>query len=323
LVVGQRATIHVKIKKQPAKKTKFYIDEMIKAYNGTSDRSLFDPGLIRDGIMFGEDYPLELQKVLADLCRYRQGTYNFDQGRCDFTYIRTPRIAITDFNDILDWADGFGINSNMNMHAVIGSWMFNDSTTGSVERFSAFFDYLGERQTLYRYLTSYTPDSFASGTYSRVVTGLENTQRLVPDTMQLREELAKRDIMFYARRSDDGTYALSEDSAYIPNLDSVMKSVGSGIQFNRIMNILYCFIRDNKIINPTTDNINFLVKQMSSLISGPAAHFSNKVTITGGISPRENEAARDVVLYDVRVEGHGYSRHNRLEMNIERPATAS
>jgi len=315
--IGDEVEVIVELVKEPAEQTQFFLDELTKCYTGDIDDNVFDPSIMRDAICFGENYPQSLQVAVADFVRYRQGVYNFDQGRCDCCYIRTPNTDMTDFADILEWGDGFGAAKNMNMHPVIGNWDFLDDSTGSVERFSSFYDYLGSTAALYNYLVSYTTDSFASGDYSKIIGGQENTQRLIPSTKEMKEELALRDFMFYYRRTD-GYYYLSEDSAYIPNIDSVMKSVGSNIHFNRIMNELYCFLRDNKIIRPTAENLNILTEKMKKRVAAPVSHFGNNFTLTAGMSTIETEAARDVVVYDVRITGNSYSRHNRLEMNIER-----
>ena len=318
--IGTPFTFTVTLSTEPAAQTQFFVDELKKCYGGEIDPAVLDPSFMRDAIIFGEWYPNELQEHIAEFVRYHDGTINYDGGRCDMTYIRTPPLSVTTIDEAIEWAQSFGTSKNMNMHTVIGRWSFIDPSTGSSEKFSAFFDYLGTNGVLYNYLTSYTPDSIASGSYSEVISGAENTQELVPKTVANRETLAKADVMFYARKSN-GNYALSEDSAHIPNIDSVMKNIGSGIHFNKMINRLYCFARDNKIIDATDENLTILKQKAWNLISEIAAAFNNNVTVTTLLSDHEYEKDSDVVLFQLNVIGHNYSRHNRIAAIIERSSS--
>ena len=318
--IGTPFTFTVTLSTEPAAQTQFFVDELKRCYSGDIDPAVLDPSFMRDAIIFGEWYPNELQETVAEFVRYHDGTLNYDGGRCDMTYIRTPTLKVETISDAIDWANSFGTGKNMNMHAVIGRWSFTDPSTGSSEKFSAFFDYLGTNGVLYNYLTSYTPDSFASGSYSEVISGAENTQELIPSTKDERESLAKADVMFYARKSN-GNYALSEDSAHIPNIDSVMKNIGSGIHFNKIINITYCYARDNKIVNPTEENLTILKNNLETKLADPVSAFNNNFTLKVFLSDTTQEADSDVVIYQPTIIGHSYSRHARVDAIIERSSS--
>ena len=320
--IGTPFTFTVTLSTEPAQQTQFFVDELKRCYGGDIDPAVLDPSFMRDAIIFGEWYPNELQEHIAEFVRYHDGNINYDGGRCDMTYIRTPPLSVTTIDEAIEWAQSFGSNKNMNMHTVIGRWSFTDPSTGSSEKFSAFFDYLGSNAVLYNYLTSYTPDSIASGSYSEIISGAENTQELVPKTKTERETLAKADVMFYARKSN-GNYALSEDSAHIPDIDSVMKNVGSCVHFNKMINRLYCFARDNKIVNATDENLTILKTKAYDLISEIAAAFNDNITLSTLLSDHEYEKDSDVVLYQLNVIGHSYSRHARVDAIIERSDSSS
>lgn len=295
---------------------------LIEVFTGVTDDSIFDPSIVRDCIVFGEDFPDSVQEAIDELTRYHEDVVNYERSRVDWTYIRTPRLKIRTLSAALDWVDGFKneFKKNINMHPVIGQFRFTDTVTRTQEYFSAFYDYIGTDGVLFDYLTSCTPRSFASGTYSVVTKGATNSQLLVPRTSTEREELKKRDVMYYRRRSD-GTYALGDDNGYNIGYDSVLKSIGSNIQFNRIMNIAYLILRDNRIINPTADELEILRRNIESAIAKPMKHFEDKVKVTIGISNNEMEAGKNVVLCNIYVTGHEYSRYNRLHMISQREST--
>lgn len=302
---------------------KVWEDLLIKAYSGELDDSIFDPTIVPDGIMFGEQYPVAVQEQMDTLCKYKEDVLNVETVRPDFCYIRTPQEKVNTISKALDWSDGFlnGDKKNINMHPLIGSWRFTDQTTGAQERFSGCFDWLGDGSILFDYLFSCTHKAFATGDYSIITKGATNSQMLIPRTSTEREELKKREIMYFKRRST-GMYALGEDTGYIINKDSVLKNIGSNIQFNRIMNIAHNIMRDNVIIDPTTDDLESLKRKIESAIVNPAQHFKDKVSITIGLSTNSQEVDRNVVLCEIRITGNDYSRYNRLHMIAQRDTSA-
>ncbi len=300
---------------------KVWPDLLIKAYTGELDDAIFDSSIVPDSILFGEQYPVAVQEVIDNLCKYKEDVVNCETVRPDFMYIRTPDNSVNTIQKVIDWQEGFlnAEKKNINMHPLIGSWRFTDQTTGAQERFSGCFDWLGSGSILFDYLFSCTPKSFASGDYSIVTKGATNSQMLVPRTSAEREELKKRDIMYFKRRST-GLYALGEDTGYIVGKESVLKSIGSNIQFNRMINIAHNIMRDNVIIDPTTDELDNLKRKIESAIVNPAKHFKDKVSVVIGKSTHPMEIDRNVVLCEIRVTGNEYSRHNRLHMIAQRAA---
>ena len=300
---------------------KVWPDLLIKAYSGELDDSIFDSSIVPDSILFGEQYPVEVQEEIDKLCKYQEDVVNCETVRPDFMYIRTPDNSVNTIQKVLEWQEGFlnGEKKNINMHPLVGSWRFTDRTTGAQERFSGCFDWLGSGSILFDYLFSCTPKSFASGDYSIVTKGATNSQMLVPRTSTEREELKKRDIMYFKRRST-GLYALGEDTGYIIGKESVLKSIGSNIQFNRMVNIAHNIMRDNVIIDPTTDELDNLKRKIESAIVNPAKHFKDKVSVIIGKSTHPMEIDKNVVLCEIRVTGNEYSRHNRLHMIAQRAA---
>ena len=303
---------------------KVWSDLLIKAYSGELDDSLFDSSIVPDGILFGEQYPIEVQEEIDKLCKYKEDVLNVETVRPDFCYIRTPEEKVNTIQKALDWSDGFlnGDKKNLNMHPLIGSWRFTDTTTGAQERFSGCFDWLGDGSILFDYLFSCTHKAFATGDYSVITKGATNSQLLVPRTSGEREELKKREIMYFKRRST-GLYALGEDTGYIVGKESVLKNIGSNIQFNRIMNIAHNIMKDNVIIDPTTDDLESLKRKIEAAIVNPAKHFKDKVSVTIGLSTHAQEVNRNVVLCEIRVTGNDYSRYNRLHMVAQRDSATN
>lgn len=303
---------------------KVWSDLLIKAYSGELDDSLFDSSIVPDGILFGEQYPIEVQEEIDKLCKYKEDVLNVETVRPDFCYIRTPEEKVNTIQKALDWSDGFlnGDKKNLNMHPLIGSWRFTDTTTGAQERFSGCFDWLGDGSILFDYLFSCTHKAFATGDYSVITKGATNSQLLVPRTSGEREELKKREIMYFKRRST-GLYALGEDTGYIVGKESVLKNIGSNIQFNRIMNIAHNIMKDNVIIDPTTDDLEALKRKIEAAIVNPAKHFKDKVSVTIGLSTHAQEVNRNVVLCEIRVTGNDYSRYNRLHMVAQRDSATN
>lgn len=303
------------------KKYKIWNRMLINFFKGITDDCIFDPTIVRDAIVFADDYPDEVQEVIDDFTRYREGEINFENGRCDMCFIRTPDRSVKNITEALDWQGAFlNKTKNINMHPVIGAWRFTDPSTGSQETYQAFFDYLGTNSSLFRYLSSCVPDSFASGDWSMITKGAVNSMTLVPRTHAEREELANRDIIYYKRRPG-GYYTLGHDTGYNIGMDSVLKSIGSNIQFNRILNLALMELLKNQIINPTKDRLAILQRDVELAISQPAKHFNGKVSVSIGVSTHEKEVDKKVVLCEITVTGHEYSRSNRLHMIAQRPDT--
>lgn len=301
---------------------KVWVRLLNNVYEGVTDDAIFDPSIIKHAILFGEEYPLEVQETIDSLCKNHVDVINYEKSRVDWTYIRTPDPHETKtITQVLNWTDGFKNRDkkNINMHPVCGSWRFLDETTGNQERFNAFFDFIGNGGVLFKYLKSATPASFASGTYSVITKGATNSQLLVPRTSTEREALKNRDIMYFRRRSD-GTYALGDDSGYSIGFDSVLKTLGSNIHFNAIMNIAYLILRDNRIIDPTSEELEILKKKIETAIAAPMKHFNDRVKVSLGISAERDEVEKRVVVCEIKVTGHEYSRYNRLHMISQRPA---
>lgn len=303
---------------------KVWEDLMIKAFTGETDDSIFDSTIVPDSIIYGERYPLAVQEAVDKLCKYKEDVINCETVRPDFCYIRTPEETVNTYSKAIDWVDGF-LNlskKNRNMHPMVGTWRFTDISTGAQERFNGFYDWIGEGSILFEYLFSCTSRSFASGDYSIVTKGATNSQLLIPRKSSEREELKARDVIYFRRRSN-GMYALGDDSAYNIGVDSVLKSIGSDIQFNRILNIAENILRDNVIIDPTTDELDSLQRKIQKAITNPAKHFKDKVSVVVGLSTHEMEVDRDVVLCEIRVSGNSYSRYNRLHMIAQRETNAN
>lgn len=301
------------------KKYKIWDRMLTQFFTGETDDCIFDPTIVRDAIIFADDYPLDVQEVIDDFTRYREGEVNFEKGRCDMCFIRTPDQSVKTITGALDWQASFlNTTKNINMHPVIGAWRFTDPSTGAQETYQAFFDYLGTDSSLFNYLSSCVPDSFASGDWSMISKGAVGSMTLVPRTHTERESLANRDIIYYKRRPG-GYYTLGHDTGYNVGVDSVLKSIGSNIQFNRILNLALMELLKNQIINPTKDRLNILQRDIELAIAQPAKHFNGKVAVSIGLSTHEKEVDKKVVLCEITVTGHEYSRSNRLHMIAQRP----
>ena len=290
-------------------------NEMLKdVFEGRVDTAIYDAALIKDCIVFGDDYSNELQNIIAELVRYNETAIHHTRTRPDWTFIRTPQNRIRTASEALnEWATYFDTDvKNYNMHPCIGSWMFNDPTTGGQSRFNSWYEYLGKGGSLYAYLTSYTENSFATGDYSLMLNASPGTGFCIPEDDDIKTKLVNQCIMFYTLRST-GYYALGEDLGYLPKFISNMKNVGSCIHFNRISNIAINFARDRQITNPTRENLDKMKKQLDKLITIPSRHFGGRVITTAEVSNLEVESKHPVVLFKISTTGHTYSRHNRVE----------
>lgn len=296
---------------------KIWLELYKDVFLGNIDDAIFDPTIVKDCIVFGEGYPEELQRVVSRLVQYKEDFVHKERVRPDWTYIRTPdETVVRNMNDAIAWAHdilGDFKEKNIGMHPVIGSWMFTDPTTGGSYRYSGFFEYLGESSSLASYLLSGTSNSFASGDYSKIFGGADDSQELIPRTSEQKTDLVKADVMYYRRRSD-GRYALGEDLGYNPGMMSSLKNIGSCIHFNRILNEAQCFMIDNVISNTDRDSLDLLQKGIEKRIAPYTKHFNNRVVVEVKVSDEENEQENSVILVEISVTGHEYSRNNRLAM---------
>lgn len=293
-----------------------FVEMFIDAYSGKTDKSLFDQALVKDSLMLGDSYPLKIQEVMEDLCRYKEDIIYNDKTRCDMSYWRTPMLSVTDFNAVLSWIESWkSIPSlrNVNCKPIVGRSSFEDPTTGGQNEFELPFDYFGSNSALTAWLKSGTRSPFASDSWSDIATAVAGTETLIPDSDQ-REVLSQKDVNYYVRKSDL-TLALGEDTAMFLDHTSVLKNMGTTLHFNRILNIVSLIARDNPIIDPTKENMDAIVRKMSRAASIPAKHFGNTLIIEPFISTHEMETGRNVVAYSVSVEGADYSRHNKVIMN--------
>lgn len=323
--INETITYKPKGAAEAIKNYKIWIELLHEVYTGKADRAIYDPAIIRDCIVFGDNYPHKLQETIAELVRYRETTPHYLGSRPDWTYIRTPEVdgpsAVTDIAGAIAWSKTFNdVEKNFNMHPIIGSWVFNDPTTGGQNRFCGFFEYLGKGGSLYNYLTSQSASSFASGDYSKILSAAPGTGWAIPedDDEQSKKDLVAACIMFYSLRSD-GYYALAEDLGYLPKMKSAMKNIGSCIHFNRIGNIAHNYLRDNQIIDNERDVLERLKTAIETRIKEPAKHFKGRVQVKIEISQHENEQVNKVALATIDCTGHDYIRHNRLNVVMNSP----
>lgn len=304
--------------KNDASGTFLWVDLLTKYYKGEIDPSLFDQSIVKDAILFGEGYPEELQEVIAELVRYHENVVHKEGTRVDFTYIRTPEVnKVRTASEGIAWSRRF-IGSdkdvqNANMHPSIGSFIFNDPSTNSQERFSGWYEYLGLNGSLFRYLISGTSDMFASGDHSVVFGASPGTELAIPISSIDKTNLVENCVMYYGRRSN-GRYALAEDLSYLKKVNSPFKNVGSSIHFNRMMNAMSCYMLDNRIVNTDRDTLERLKKDLEKVAAQGARHFKGNFSINVKTSVDINEVGRDVVLVECSVTGNNFSRRNRLNM---------
>lgn len=305
------------------KKYRIWVELFKEFYTGAKDPAIFDQTIVKDCICFGENYPNDLQEVVADLVKYKENIVHCENTRPDFTYIRTHEHNFRTIGEVENWAGGFmDVTRNHNMHPVCGTFMFNDPTTKGQERFSGFYEYLGQGGTLFNYLVSGVSDSFASGDYSTLFSAVPGTALCVPRTNEERASLVGRCVMYY-ERDENGYLKLGDDSGYIPGYKSGLKNIGSNIQFNRMLNAASRKMIKYKITNTDPDTLDKIRKQVQEVIKQGAKHFKNKVVVTIEISSDENEIGRDVVLVTISVVSHRFSKHNRLHQIMELPEGVS
>lgn len=295
---------------------KVWLDLFTKVYTGEIDDAIFDSTIVRDSIVFGDGYPFELQQTVANLVKYHENWVHREKTRPDWTFIRTPEEEVVTMEDGLMWAQQVlreNKTKNYGMHSAVGSWMFTDPTTGGSNRFSGFFEYLGDNSSLFNYLLSGTSDSFASGDHSLIFNGADGTQECIPRTTEEKTDLCKADVMYFRRRSN-GQYGLGEDLGHNPGMLSSLKNLGTCIHFNRILNEAAGFMMDNVISNTDKDTLDWLKKGIEKRISPYTKHFKDRVVVNVKISDHENEQDLKVILAEITTVGHEYSRNNRVSM---------
>ncbi|MGL5714907.1 MAG: hypothetical protein ACRCX2_17960 [Paraclostridium sp.] len=300
-----------------------FIKMFMDAYSGKTDRSLFDQALVKDSLLVGDSYPVEIQTVMEELCRNQLDVVYCDKTRPDFSFFRTPQLSVKDFQGILKWYETMKHIPNMrntNCKPIVGRGMFEDPTTGGQNEFELLYDWFGESGSLAAWLKSGTGDSFASDSWSDITSIVAGTEKLIPDDEQ-RESLSTKDINYFTKKSDK-TLTLGEDTSLYMGYLSILKNMGTTLHFNRILNICTLIARDNPIIDPTEENINKIKRKMLEAAKIPAKHFGNTLTIDAFISTHDMEKNKNVVVYNISVEKGIYSRQNRVVVNANLPASA-
>lgn len=320
--LGRDTTVKVQFSSKEQPMSQFFVDELAKCYTGEITNTIFDQAILPDSLIMGEDYPFKLQEVVADFVQYKYTIQNNDKTRPDCTYWRTPDKSIKTIDQVVEWARAFNRNENLRMVPMVGSWMFDDETTGGTNRFSATYEYFGEDSTLLNYLTSLTSDSFASGDYSVIYKGKPNTQMLVPQNKNEREELTLLDIMYFTV-NPDRRFVLSYDTAWKPNKNSKLKYLGSSIQYGRIIRECTLVMRRHQIITISPEIFNDIKNELAKVSADPAQHFQNRVEYSVALSGHVNEAGQDIPLATVRVTGNDYANRNRILFTIENSANAT
>ncbi|MGL5316954.1 MAG: hypothetical protein ACRC92_27090 [Peptostreptococcaceae bacterium] len=290
---------------------------LLDYFNGVTDRSIYDPAMVRDGIIFGEGYPVKVQQAIDELTHYKKDIFNYDKSRPDFAYIRTPDDTISTMEDVFTWQKSFLNDENMAIVPNIGRFRFTDPYTGCQVYYSGFFSYLGKNGQLYSYLKSGSKDPFASGAWSIVNKAAENSQELIPKDEFEYTSLKGVDISYFTMQST-GKFKLGEEVAYNPGFTSVMKNLGSIINRNRILNIAYLILRDNRIISTSTTALDDLRDAILTAIKPYMAHFQDNVTVTVGVSQHPEEEGKDIVLADVQIFGESFSSRNRLAVTTKK-----
>lgn len=317
--IGKTAKVTVQFHKEEPPKTKFFVDYLKKCYTGEITNRIFDQAVLPDSLIMGEDYPFELQEVVANLVQYKYTIQNNDKTRPDCTYWRTPDKSVTTIDEAIEWARAFSTSENLRMVPMIGSWMFEDETTGGTGRFSATYEYFGSDSILLNHLTSLTSDSFSSGDYSVIYKGKPNTQKLIPENKEQREELAKLDIMYFTLNPDQ-RFCLANDTAWKPGKNSKIKYFVSSIQYGKIIRECSLVMRRHQIIEPTAEKLNDIKNELVEASRFPAQHFGNRIKYTVQISDHVNEAGQNIPLAKVEVTGNDYSNRNRILFTAENSA---
>ena len=304
-----------------APKTKILQDLFIECYNGSDiiDKELLDPALTPAFLMLGEGYPFAVQEAMDQFVKYQEGRISFEGSRPDCVYIRTPQTGkgFTKIDEIIGWKEKWqisraGLANNTNTWALVGYGTYIDPDTDVPVDWSPTFGWV-TGSSLLSYLVTGVADSFASGTWSKIVGWEPGSARCIPKTSLDRERLALNSLNYLVQKSDRQFY-LGEDHTVMDGKESGLKSLGSMIQFGYITCYAYVTLRDNKIMNPTADNLLELKGNIEANISYYTRHFNNKVDVAMGLSTHEKEIRRRVVLATIGVTTHNFSKHSRLQM---------
>lgn len=304
---------------KPAPKTKVLIDLFRECFAGQAiiDTDILDPSRTPACIIPGEDYPFDLQEEIDLFVKYQDGRISYEGSRPDFVYIRTPQTDVRTMRDVISWKKSWRISrggnaENVNTWPLIGYGTYIEPNTNIPVQWSPVYAWI-TGGSLLNYLSTGVSDSFASRSWSKITGWMPGTARCIPTTSSEKSELAKNSINYLIQKSDNNFY-LGEDHTVLDGKISVIKNLGSAIQFGYITCEAYVVLMENRIINPTPDNLLDLKNKIENRIRYYTKHFGNKVEVSVGRSTHEKEINRNVVLAVVGVTGHDYSRHNRLQM---------
>ena len=286
-----------------------------EAYSGRTDRSLFDPRMVRDGAIIADGYPESVQKTIQELVKYRPEVFNYDRSRPDIFAVMTPDDGITDIEDVFTWIRTLGPEKNMGIVPNIGRFRFADPATGAQVYLSGYFSYFGRNGQLYNYLTSGTTDPFASGAWSIVNRAARNSEELIPAEGSEFDQLTQFDITYYTQQSN-GLFKLGLDAAFNPKNTTVAKNLGYIWNYNRIKNITYNILFDNRIMDPTTVNLSALEDLINAKIAPYTRIFKGRVTTKVALSEHPQEMGKYIVLAITDIYGDHFSTTNRSQVTI-------
>lgn len=286
-----------------------------EAYSASTDKSLLDTRMVRDGIIIADSYPESVQKTIQDLVRYREDDFNYDKSRPDICAVITPDEKISDMDDVFTWLRVFGQEKNMGAIPNIGRFRFADPGTGAQVYLSGYFSYFGRNGQLYNYLKSGTTDPFASGSWSIVTKAARNSEELIPSEGSEFEQLTAFDITYYTQQSN-GLFKLGLDAAFNPKKITVAKNLGYIINYNRIKNITYNILMDNRIMDPTTVNLTALEDLINAKIAPYTRIFKGRVTTKVSLSEHPQEMGKYIVLACTDIYGDHFSTTNRSQVTI-------
>lgn len=303
----------------PTKVWEWMLNEI---YSGRMDDSLFDPRMVRDSLIIADAYPESVQKTINDLVKYRENEFNYDKSRPDMACIMTPDESVVDIETVFTWARSLGEQKNMSLVPNVGRFRFMDPTTGAQVYLSGYYSYFGTNGQLYNYLTSGTTDPFASGAWSIINKAARNSEELIPSKAEEYTQLTQMDITYYVQQSN-GLFKLGLDSAYNPGKTTVLKNIGYIINANRIKNITYLILRDNRILDPTSVNLTALQDLITSKIAPYTKIFKGRVETKVSLSEHPQEMGKYIILADTHIYGDHFSTKNRSQVTIHDAAELS
>lgn len=284
-------------------------------YSGRMDDSLFDPRMVRDGVIIADAYPESVQTTIRNLIQYRENVFNYDKSRPDIACVMTPEDSVVDIESVFTWGRSLGEERNRTLIPNVGRFRFMDPTTGAQVHLSGFYSYFGVNGQLYNYFTSGTTDPFASGAWSIVHKAARNSEELIPSKAQEFSQLTQMDITYFVQQSN-GLFKLGLDTAYNPGKTSVLKNLGYIVNTNRIKNITYLILRDNRIIDPTSVNLTALQDLITAKIAPYTRIFKGRVETKVSVSEHPQEIGKYVVLADTNIYGDHFSDKNRTQVTV-------